>query len=59
LLCNIDNQAIYFIGLQMKDFIESIKMDRAPAVSGSDGRRVVALFNAIYKSAKENRPVKC
>jgi UDP-N-acetyl-2-amino-2-deoxyglucuronate dehydrogenase len=48
----------YFVGVQIKDFLNSILNDKVPMVTGEDGRRVVELFNAIYKSNKEHKPIK-
>src|SRR5205814_1385150 len=38
-----------------EDFIDAIKNDRAPACDGREGRRSVALIEAIYRSAKTGR----
>ncbi len=47
----------YFFGLQIADFRDAIRENRPPLVTGSDGRRVVALFQAIYESTKTGLPV--
>lgn len=52
------NAAEYFIRLQHQDFIQAIKENRKPLVTGSDGRKTVELFNAIYRSSNERKPVK-
>lgn len=44
--------------LQVRDFIESIQQDRAPIVPGTEGRKHVELFTAIYRSQRDRRPVK-
>ena len=44
--------------LQIKDFVEAIKEDREPLVSGSEGRKALEIVRAIYKSAKTGRAVK-
>jgi UDP-N-acetyl-2-amino-2-deoxyglucuronate dehydrogenase len=44
--------------LQIRDFLASILEDREPAVSGIEGRKHVELFTAIYRSQRDNRPVK-
>lgn len=46
-----------FHTLQFADFAEAIRHDRAPAVTGEDGRATVALIEAIYRSGREGRPV--
>ncbi len=43
--------------LQIQDFLEAIAQDRLPLVTGNDGRRVVALFQAIYQSNHEGRSI--
>jgi UDP-N-acetyl-2-amino-2-deoxyglucuronate dehydrogenase len=43
--------------LQIEDFLRTIIEDRAPMVTGEDGRRVVALFQAIYQSNREGRSI--
>lgn len=41
-----------------KDMIDAIKDNRTPYVSALDGYRALELVLAIYKSQKENKPVK-
>jgi UDP-N-acetyl-2-amino-2-deoxyglucuronate dehydrogenase len=48
----------YYIRLQDEDFISSVMQDKQPMVRGTDGRKTVELFNAIYQSSRENRPVR-
>ena len=54
---NID-ATTYFHGLQFADFAESVRNDRPPAVDGEEGRKTVALFQAIYRSGREGKPVR-
>lgn len=49
---------VYFFGLQIADFRDAIREGRPPMVTGDDGRRVVALFQAIYESTRTGLPVK-
>jgi predicted dehydrogenase len=44
--------------LQIQDFLQAILGDRSPEVTGEDGRKVVALIQAIYRSNLEQRPVR-
>lgn len=44
--------------LQIQDILQSILEDRAPMVTGEEGRKTVELFTAIYRSQREQRPVK-
>jgi predicted dehydrogenase len=49
---------IHYHALQIQDFLEAVINDRPPMITGEDGRRVVALFEAIYQSNREGRSVK-
>jgi predicted dehydrogenase len=44
--------------LQIQDFLRAILEDRPPLVTGEDGRVVVEMFTAIYRSQRERRPIK-
>jgi len=48
---------VYYIRCQIEDFLDSIEKSRNPFVTGDDGRRVVELFSAIYRSTRDNKPV--
>lgn len=48
---------VYYIGQQIGDFADAIREGRDPAVTGEDGRKVVELFTAIYRSTRDNAPV--
>lgn len=48
----------YYIKCQIEDFIESIKNNNDPLVTGEAGRKTVELFTAIYRSTRDNKPVK-
>lgn len=43
--------------LQIEDFLKAILDDRPPLVTGVDGRRAVAIFEAVYRSDREKRPI--
>jgi len=43
---------------EMKEFIDCIRTDRQPLVTGADGRTPVLMGMAAVKSYRENRPVK-
>jgi UDP-N-acetyl-2-amino-2-deoxyglucuronate dehydrogenase len=47
-----------YMQYQIEDFLRSIGNERDPAVTGEDGRRTVELFSAIYRSTRDNLPVK-
>lgn len=53
----IDATAHYHM-LQIQDFLRAILEDRPPKVAGDDGRSVVALVQAIYRSNREGRPIR-
>ena len=44
--------------LQIQDFLQSILEDRAPMVTGEEGRKTVEIFTAIYRSQRDRRPIK-
>lgn len=47
----------YYHALQIQDFLRAVRENRSPQVTGQDGRAVVELFTAIYRSNRERRPV--
>ncbi|MBC8166787.1 MAG: Gfo/Idh/MocA family oxidoreductase [Bryobacteraceae bacterium] len=49
----------YYHQLQIQDFLSAVMGQRAPAVTGEDGRKVVEVFTAIYLSNRQGAPVKC
>jgi len=48
----------YYFALQIEDFLDAIARDRKPSATAVDGRRVVELFTAIYRSQQYNQPIK-
>jgi UDP-N-acetyl-2-amino-2-deoxyglucuronate dehydrogenase len=50
--------AVYYIKCQISEFLEALDSEREPLVTGRDGRKVVELFTSIYRSARDNNPVK-
>ena len=52
------NPMTFYIKCQIKDFIDALKKESEPLVTGTAGRKTVELFTAIYRSTKENKPVK-
>ena len=57
LAANIDTMT-YYHQLQIEDFVQSVLEDREPLVSGVDARRAVELFTGIYRSQRDNRPIR-
>jgi UDP-N-acetyl-2-amino-2-deoxyglucuronate dehydrogenase len=47
----------YYHALQITDFIDAILENRPPQVTGEDGRNAVEIFEAVYRSEREGRPV--
>jgi UDP-N-acetyl-2-amino-2-deoxyglucuronate dehydrogenase len=58
LFAGLKSPTEHFLRAQIKDFLNSIINDSTPMITGEDGRRVVELFNAIYLSNKEKKPIK-
>ncbi|HSH19255.1 MAG TPA: Gfo/Idh/MocA family oxidoreductase [Draconibacterium sp.] len=49
---------VFYMERQIEDFLQAIKNNTQPLVTGEDGRRIVELFTAIYRSTRDNTPVK-
>ena len=49
---------IYYMQCQIEDFLHAIENDTEPLVTGEAGRKTVELFTAIYRSTRDNMPVK-
>ena len=47
----------WFHERQIADFLDAVIEGRPPAVDGREGRKVVELFTAIYRSQRDHRPV--
>ena len=54
---NIDPM-VYYMERQIEEFLHAIENNTDPLVTGEDGRRTVELFTAIYRSTRDNKPVK-
>jgi predicted dehydrogenase len=52
------NATTHYHALQIRDFLRAVRDDRPPMVTGEEGRVVVAMFTAIYRSNRDRRPVK-
>jgi predicted dehydrogenase len=48
----------HYHALQIRDFLLAIREDRPPLVTGEDGRAVVEMFTAVYRSNRDHRPVR-
>jgi predicted dehydrogenase len=47
----------HYHALQIQDFLRAVRAGRPPLVTGEDGRAVVAMFTAVYRSQRERRPI--
>jgi predicted dehydrogenase len=50
--------ATHYHRLQDRDFLRAVLEDREPMVTGVEGRKVVEIFTAIYRSQRDGKPVK-
>ena len=48
----------YYMRCQIEDFLYALDNNAEPAVTGDAGRKTVELFTAVYRSNRDNRPVK-
>ncbi|MCC7155170.1 MAG: Gfo/Idh/MocA family oxidoreductase [Bryobacterales bacterium] len=48
---------VHYHALQLKEFLGAVSEGREPLVNGLEGRKVVALIDAIYRSGTERRPI--
>jgi predicted dehydrogenase len=53
---SIDTMA-YYHQLQIEDFLNAILERRPPLVPGGEGRKAVAVFEAIYRSQQAQQPI--
>jgi predicted dehydrogenase len=49
---------IHYHVAQDRDFLRAVLEDRPPLTTGEDGRKVVEIIAAIYRSSKERKPVR-
>jgi myo-inositol 2-dehydrogenase/D-chiro-inositol 1-dehydrogenase len=43
---------------EVREFLECVRDDKTPPITGRDGRMAVVLGHAAWRSWKDNRPVK-
>ncbi|MCG6187254.1 Gfo/Idh/MocA family protein [Maribellus maritimus] len=55
---NSVDPTVHYMERQIEDFLQAIENNREPLVTGEEGRRTVELFTAIYRSTRDNKPVK-
>ena len=49
---------VRYMQYQIEDFLDALRSNTEPLVTGEDGRKTVELFTAIYRSSRDNLPVK-
>ncbi len=49
---------IVYMQYQIEDFLKALDNNTDPLVTGESGRQTVELFTAIYRSSRDNAPVK-
>jgi predicted dehydrogenase len=49
---------VHYHALQVQDFLRAVLDGRAPAVSGEEGREVVRIIDAIYRSGRTGAAVR-
>jgi predicted dehydrogenase len=49
---------VFYMERQIEDFLHALDNKSEPLITGEDGRRTVELFTAIYRSTRDNKPVK-
>jgi predicted dehydrogenase len=55
---NSIDPTVYYMERQIEDYLKALENNTEPLVNGEEGRRTVELFTAIYRSTRDNRPVK-
>ena len=49
---------VRYIQYQIEDYLRALETGIEPSVTGLDGRRTVELFSAIYRSTRDNLPIR-
>lgn len=55
---NNSDPTVEYMQCQIEDYLDAMENNREPSVTGEDGRRTVELFTGIYRSSRDNMPVK-
>jgi predicted dehydrogenase len=48
----------HYHALQIQDFLRAVLDNRPPMVTGDEGRTVVEMFTAVYRSQRDGRPIR-
>ncbi|VAW23077.1 Putative oxidoreductase [hydrothermal vent metagenome] len=49
---------VYYMERQIEDFLNALENNKKPLVTGEEGRKTVELITAIYRSTRDNCPIK-
>ncbi len=52
------NPVEYYHQLQISEFLNAIIENREPAIPGEEGRKTVEIFEALYRSQKDQKVIK-
>jgi predicted dehydrogenase len=52
------NSVEYYHQLQMSDFLQAVMAGRDSSIPGGEGRKTVEIFEALYRSQRERKPIK-
>ena len=55
---SLPNQMDYFHERNIEDFLQAVLEGREPMITGESGRVTVEIFTAIYRSTRDNMPVR-
>jgi predicted dehydrogenase len=56
-LAEVHRHLVPYHARQIEDFIEAVRHDRPPAVTGAEAVKSLAIVQAIYESARGGRTV--
>ena len=56
--CDRIDPMTYYHRLQIQDFLQAILHNRPPLVDGREGRKLVEIFTAVYRSQRDHQPVR-
>jgi predicted dehydrogenase len=48
----------FYMKEQIREYLQALAENREPMVTGEQGRKTVELFTAIYRSTRDNKPIK-
>jgi UDP-N-acetyl-2-amino-2-deoxyglucuronate dehydrogenase len=56
--CEALDPMTHYHRLQIQDFLQAVLHDREPLVTGQEGRKLVEIFTAVYRSQRDHQPVR-